>query len=787
MKTRIFILLVQLFIFCAQVSGRVGDVQMKSDHSWYPGELACSTFDRLFAFQSQIYTRTTGRTTVSDQDKAVASWFFRNIYYYHAFEGHEDLGYTTVGATPHFNDDYWKGLFAYGHGECAPGHNQMTAEMEYKLGHCRARQTAVGGHSSFEVWLTGTGYGSGNWAVMNCDQGTVVFDTSTYTYMLGLHKVVYEDQQSSGTNYNNYSKYSSNAAPNANQGWYKNSMSSWYSINFVGYCSGYPSVPPVVELRSGEKLRRYLKPGLADGNTYVFFGYNQVLAGVGRGPVRDVTWCNQPDKMYRATSGTGSDYSRGIYGNGVYTYTPNFSDDSYKEGVISEDTGSVTFYFCTPYVIGGRPALARRNLNDSGDLYPFMVDYAGATEGLVITGSTVGCTVQVSSDNGNSWASAQTLSNSLDLTDYVKGNYSYFLRFNTAANNLKSKNLTIKTVTQCNERLIPHLKDNGSTLTYQASGKAVFNAGPGRKQAQKYIISGGFNTSGITMEIPTPHGEKILEVYASALVGSGVPPNTSCIYKIDYSVNNGTSWESIVDNWQIVRRGWEPSDFLSTSFYYGNKDISSKNADSVRVRFSNNGEREYKRAEVYLVYESAVNSPMAVRFNYTDTTGNHTAENTYPAGAVSDASWTIPTVGTTVTNWVEYDCSAATGDLPASPSNFQGMALSSASIIWSWKDNSSNETGFKVKTSTGGTIADLSAGATYWAETKLIANTNYTRYAVAYSTSGESASISASAYTQAGPLVSPTNFKGKATGIDKIQWSWEDKSGNESGFRIKNE
>ena len=38
----------------------VGDPQVRTDHPWYPGELACSTFDRLFATQAEVYRRVTG-------------------------------------------------------------------------------------------------------------------------------------------------------------------------------------------------------------------------------------------------------------------------------------------------------------------------------------------------------------------------------------------------------------------------------------------------------------------------------------------------------------------------------------------------------------------------------------------------------------------------------------------------------------------------------------------------------------------------------------------------------
>ena len=55
----------------------------------------------------------------------------------------------------------------------------------------------------------------------------------------------------------------------------------------------------MVHLRSGETLRRYLRPGLEDGKTFVFWGRNYDANAI-PGPTRDRTWVNQPDKMYHS-------------------------------------------------------------------------------------------------------------------------------------------------------------------------------------------------------------------------------------------------------------------------------------------------------------------------------------------------------------------------------------------------------------------------------------------------------------------------------------------------------
>ena len=65
-------------LLTGEVLADVGDPQAKTDHPWYPGELSCSTFERLFATQADVYKRVTGRDVKTDEDKALASWFWRN-------------------------------------------------------------------------------------------------------------------------------------------------------------------------------------------------------------------------------------------------------------------------------------------------------------------------------------------------------------------------------------------------------------------------------------------------------------------------------------------------------------------------------------------------------------------------------------------------------------------------------------------------------------------------------------------------------------------------------------
>ena len=116
----------------------VGDPQIMTEHPWYPGELAISTFDRLAATQAKVYKQVTGRGVETDEDKALAAWFWRNTHYAHGEEGkgdYFDKGFKQAD----WNREYWHGLFAHGFGLCGTTHAQWTAEMEYLLGPCRGR------------------------------------------------------------------------------------------------------------------------------------------------------------------------------------------------------------------------------------------------------------------------------------------------------------------------------------------------------------------------------------------------------------------------------------------------------------------------------------------------------------------------------------------------------------------------------------------------------------------------------------------------------------------------
>jgi len=615
-----------------------GDPQIKTDHPYYPGELSCSTFERLFKTQAELYERTTGRSVGSDEDKALASWYWRNLHYAHGEEGKGD--YFDQGfAKAEWNREYWTGLFAHGFGLCGTTHAQYTVEMNRLLGQCRGRCAGVSGHNSFEVFLSGGAYGAGRWALLDHDISTVIF-TPDGSRLMGIGEIIPEVKTLAKASYK----------PERQRGW---RVSGLYDDDAVGvytelrtveYLAGYAGPGPMVHLRSGEALRRYLKPGLEDGKTFVFWGMNYKADKI-PGPERSRTWVNQPEKMYNSRNGTGYKAGQVRFGNAVYTYRPDFAGDSYKEGVVSESNESVTFEFYTPYVIAATPASDK----------PWGIYDAGATNGLVVTGKA-SCPVSVSTDQGKTYSQPLALAadRPLDLTDLVKGHQQYFLRFHASATALREGAVSWRTVCQCNPAIIPRLKDGVNRITFLSTGRAVVSAGPNKDQAEAHVVEGKIGSQSVTLELTSPRGQKPVHLYAASWNASGNPP-AQASYSIDYSADGGRSWKAVVKDWTIIRRNPEPGDFWSQSFTFGDAPIGGT-AGAARVRFSNTGGRSYRKVEAHLVYEVERPSPTTVTFAWRESNGPvQTASRIYPAGqGIEDNSWQL-TVGRDVqTAWVEY-------------------------------------------------------------------------------------------------------------------------------------
>ena len=191
------------------------------------------------------------------------------MHYWHGEEGAQDLwgrGFGR-GADPR-NREYWTGLFGNGFGLCGTTHSQWTAEMEALLGHGRGRGVGVEGHNSFEVFLRGGPYGDGKWALLDHDISTVVFDDRGEA-LLSIPEVGADLTRLTDRAYR----------PGKQHGWLVSGLDPgdgkvYGRYQVAEYLSGYAGPPPMIHLRRGESLRRFLRPGLDDGKTFAFWGRN---------------------------------------------------------------------------------------------------------------------------------------------------------------------------------------------------------------------------------------------------------------------------------------------------------------------------------------------------------------------------------------------------------------------------------------------------------------------------------------------------------------------------------
>jgi hypothetical protein len=242
---------------------------------------------------------------------------------------------------------------------------------------------------------------------------------------------------------------------------------------------------------------------------------------------------------------------------------------------------------------------------------------------------------------------------SLDLTDYVKGRRQYLLRFHKSAHELaQGLPFTIRTVCQANVSVLPRLKENGSTVSFESSKRAVVSAGPNKSQAAGHIIGGAFDSPTVTLELASPRKEPVRAIYAAAHVASGNPPSPETKYQIEYSIDAGRSWQPLLNDWRIPRTGEEPGDFWSQSLCYGSANLPESAASSVRIRFANNGGKRYLRAEAHLVYETAGTDPVRVTFNWKDSKGGHTSDKVFSQKGTPD--WHLNTASAVETKWVEF-------------------------------------------------------------------------------------------------------------------------------------
>ena len=132
--------------------------------------------------------------------------------------------------------------------------------------------------------------------------------------------------------------------------------------------------------------------------------------------------------------------------------------------------------------------------------------------------------------------------------------------------------------------------------------------------------------------------------------------------------------------------------------------------------------------------------------------------------------------------------SATTKVVPASPSGLTATAASASRINLAWKDNSTNETGFKIERSLDGAsftqIATVGASVTTYANTGLAAGTTYFYRVRATNANGDSAYSNVARAATAAPA-EPTSLTATTISASEIDLNWTDNSSDETAFLIE--
>ena len=127
---------------------------------------------------------------------------------------------------------------------------------------------------------------------------------------------------------------------------------------------------------------------------------------------------------------------------------------------------------------------------------------------------------------------------------------------------------------------------------------------------------------------------------------------------------------------------------------------------------------------------------------------------------------------------------------PTAPTELEAVAVSSSQINLSWKDNSDNESGFKVERATGSStnfeeIANVGEGISQFSNTGLASNINYTYRVMAYNDGGNSTYSNSVSTVTNGTPVPPSALSATAVSTSQINLNWIDNSDTETGFKIE--
>lgn len=130
---------------------------------------------------------------------------------------------------------------------------------------------------------------------------------------------------------------------------------------------------------------------------------------------------------------------------------------------------------------------------------------------------------------------------------------------------------------------------------------------------------------------------------------------------------------------------------------------------------------------------------------------------------------------------------------PGAPTDLTAQVISATQIKLTWRDNSTNELGFRIQRTIGTSpfwlqVAQVGPNVTQFSNSRLTANTIYRYRVMAYNLAGSSAysnEVTATTPALVTKPAAPTGLIARAVSRTQIDLTWRDNATNEQGFRIE--
>lgn len=137
-----------------------------------------------------------------------------------------------------------------------------------------------------------------------------------------------------------------------------------------------------------------------------------------------------------------------------------------------------------------------------------------------------------------------------------------------------------------------------------------------------------------------------------------------------------------------------------------------------------------------------------------------------------------------------YRVNAGPADLPAAPTDLEAAVTGRTAALLTWKDNSSNETSFRIKRAASAmgpfvTVAEVGKDEKLYIDKGLTPNKEYFYKVNAVNRFGESVYSNIVSVVTPGPIpAAPSELSVFMTGTTSVTLKWKDNSTDEAGFQI---